>query len=271
MNDLQKKQFELLKCFTDICSKLDLQYYLVCGSALGAVKYGGFIPWDDDVDVALPRRDYEIFLEKAPDYLPKNFFLQNYRTDKQFPMVFTKLRNSDTTYVEKYYKDLDIHHGVFIDVFALDGYPQSRKEQVSFDKRMKSFVRKSSCSLDVPRSKKAKLLCTALRFLGFHKCTQKTLYKYEAMLKEYSEKYNDILCNFGNFRGTPEKTPKDIYGRGCKMTFEGLEVIVPKQYDKYLREKYGDYRKDPPLNEQTGHHYYAALDLENSYTSVIKK
>lgn len=95
MNDLQKCELELLKYFIDICNKLNLRYYLVCGSALGAVKYGGFIPWDDDVDVALPRPDYEMFIKNAQRMLPSHVFLQNSMTDPQFPLIFSKLRNSN--------------------------------------------------------------------------------------------------------------------------------------------------------------------------------
>ena len=72
MTEIQKKSFELLCQFVEICEKLDLEYFLVCGSALGAVKYGGFIPWDDDVDVAMHREDYERFLEQAPKLLPEH-------------------------------------------------------------------------------------------------------------------------------------------------------------------------------------------------------
>ena len=75
MNELQQREFEMLKLFVGICEKLDLKYYLVCGSALGAAKYQGFIPWDDDIDVAMPRNDYETFLQKAQDMLPEWCFL----------------------------------------------------------------------------------------------------------------------------------------------------------------------------------------------------
>ena len=84
MTPLQEKEFEMLGTAVDICDKLGLRYYLLCGSALGAVKYRGFIPWDDDVDIGLPREEYEIFISQAQHYLPKNLFLQNYRTDPVF-------------------------------------------------------------------------------------------------------------------------------------------------------------------------------------------
>ena len=79
MNDVQSVVFDILKQFLAICEKLNLRYYVVNGSALGAVKYKGFIKWDDDVDVAMPREDYQVFCEKAQELLPDNLFLQNYR------------------------------------------------------------------------------------------------------------------------------------------------------------------------------------------------
>ena len=96
MEELRKVQIEMLQTFKDICDRHDLTWFCVCGTALGAVKYGGFIPWDDDLDVALPREDYEKFLKIAPKYLPEHMFVQNYKTDKRCPHPFSKLRNSNT-------------------------------------------------------------------------------------------------------------------------------------------------------------------------------
>ena len=81
MNALQRKELELFQAFLQVCRQLGLSYYLICGSALGAVKYRGFIPWDDDMDLAMLRPEYEVFLAQAPDLLPAHIFLQNYKTD----------------------------------------------------------------------------------------------------------------------------------------------------------------------------------------------
>jgi len=267
MNDLQKKEFELLKYFLDICEKLNLKYYLVCGSALGAVKYKGFIPWDDDMDIALPREDYEKFLEKAPSMLPENLFLQNYRTDKNFPAVFSKLRNSSTTYIESGYKNLKINHGVFIDIFALDGYPSDPAEISKFEKKKLWFVRKYLCALAPAGSTKARIMRQVLRFAGCHRNTAKSLAEYEKMIVSCDN--TQVWCNYGNFRGYMEKLPCDVYGEGVEADFEGIKVRIPSKYDEYLREKYGDYTQDPPLEEQVGHHYYEVLDLEKPYTEYI--
>ncbi len=101
MHSLQQVELKMLQMVDDICRELHIKYYLVCGSALGAVKYSGFIPWDDDLDIGLLRPDYEIFVREAKRLLPDNYFLQNYRTDPAFPQVFSKIRDSRTTFIEK--------------------------------------------------------------------------------------------------------------------------------------------------------------------------
>ncbi len=269
MTDLQKKEWDILTCFVRVCEELGLTYYLVCGSALGAIKYQGFIPWDDDVDVALPREDYEIFLAEAPKRLPAHLFVQNYRTDPAFPKVFTKIRDSRTTYIETDYEGLDMHHGVFIDVFALDGYPTDPADIAAFEKKKKRYLRLTSCSLRANGSRKSNILRGVLRLFGCHRRTASYLAEYEAMLRAYG--HAEVYCNYGNFRGVPEKTPKEVYGTGAEAVFEGLRVRVPTQYDVYLRDKYGDYTKDPPAEEQTGHHYYAAMELSVAYDEYIKQ
>ena len=110
----------------------------------GAVKYGGFVPWDDDVDVALFRDDYERFCKEAPALLPKQFFLQNFQSDPTFPAIYSKLRNSETTCIEESVAALPINHGISIDIFPLDGYPTDKKEQERLERKKAWFVRKLS-------------------------------------------------------------------------------------------------------------------------------
>lgn len=271
MNELQKREFEILKIFVNVCDKLGLKYYLVCGSALGAVKYGGFIPWDDDVDVAMPREDYAVFCENAQKLLPDWLFLQNFHTDPRFPKVFTKLRDSRTTYIESDYRNLDINHGVFIDVFALDGYPENESEISEFENKKRSYLRKTSCSLDGKLPFKSSCMRTLNRLLGYHNKTAELLAEYENLILSVTKTDRKYMCNYGNFRGRMELTERDIYGDGADMVFEGLSVKVPEKYDLYLRTKYGNYEEDPPIDQQVGHHYYSVCDLDKSYTEYFKK
>lgn len=265
MNDLQVKEFELLKCFIEICEKLNLKYYLLNGSALGAIRHNGFIPWDDDVDVGLMREDYEAFLDKAPSFLPGYFFLQNYKTDPCFPAIYSKLRNSDTTFVEKSYSKLNINHGIYIDIFPLDGYPQNKMTQFFFEIKKKSYKRKLACAFDVSRGIKSKIPYVINIALGYQKKTNITAQKYEKMLMKYSAEDENIIANHGNWQGKLEYCDKSQYGNGFKTSFEGLSVTVPEKYDEYLTQKYGDYMELPAENERIGHHYYSVLDVNKPY------
>jgi len=271
MTELQKVEYSLLRDFIDVCDQLDLTYYLVCGTALGAVKYNGFIPWDDDVDVALTRADYNVFCKKAQDLLPEYVFLQNYKTDPAFPAFYTKLRDSRTTYIEKSVKDLPINHGVYIDVFPLDGYPENDKEIKNLEKSKRKLKLQLSCAFafNENQSLKAKMFLTVERLLGCHKRTAKTAKMIEKLISAYPTETSMLWCNHGNWQGKIEYAPREQYGNGTFVSFEGLNVRVPEKYDEYLTQKYGDWRADLPKEEQVGHHYYDICDLERSYKEYV--
>ena len=271
MNDLQKVEYEILKVFIDICDKLDLQYFLVCGSALGAAKYKGFIPWDDDMDVALPRSDYEIFCQKAQAMLPEYLFLQNSNTDKYYPLIFSKIRHIGTTFIEKPYAKTNMNHGIYIDVFPLDGYPDDFYNQQKIEKEKQRYNLMRLCCLDVPRTWKTRLLVTGQRFFGFHKKPFKLVKRLEKYITMYSTDNSDIWCNHGNWQGKLEYASRIQYGNGTWAEFEGLRVRIPEKYDEYLTQKYGDWRSDLPDEEKVGHHYYYVCDTKKSYKYYIEE
>ena len=271
MNLLQKAEFDILKIFVEICEKLDLHYYLVCGTALGAVKYGGFIPWDDDVDVALPRADYERFLREAPVLLPEHLFVQNYRTDPAFPHVFTKLRNSNTTFLEKSVAHLPIHHGVYIDIFPLDGYPEGILRGKVFELRKKVFTWQQYCALRGDKNPKVRFRNQIFRLLGYHKRTAKTLGKLDRFYSRYPAETSAIWCNHGNWQRSLEYASRIQYGDGAFVTFEGLRVRVPEQYDVYLTQKYSDWRAELPKEKQVSHHFWLICDVDVPYTHYINR
>lgn len=273
MTELQRKEFELLKLFVSICEKHQLMYYLVCGSALGAVKYDGFIPWDDDIDVALPRKDYEQFLSIAAVELPEWVFIQNYRTDSEFPLLGTKLRDSNTTYIESWCSTMKMHHGIFIDVFPLDGYPEKVEDQERFEKRKKYYWRRRCTHLSrwLHRDIGLTLCSMGHYFLGLYPDTSKYVRENEEMLMENDLENSQLWCNFANSMSKLEYAHRKQYGDGVWAIFEGLKVRIPEQYDAYLTQKYGKWREDPPVKEQLGHHYYKVVDIERPYTEHVKK
>ena len=269
MTELQEKEFELLKCFFAICEKLNLEYYLICGTALGAVKYNGFIPWDDDVDVGLMRPDYERFLKEAPALLPEDFFLQTAQTDAAFPQLYCKLRNSNTTYIEKTDAALPINHGIYMDIFPLDGYPGGKTRQKLFEIRKEAYRFQLSVVFDMPRYFHVKLATKALRLLGFHKRTAKTVARLNRLLMRYPPENSKLICNHGNWQGKLEYAPREQYGNGVLAEFEGLKVRIPEKYDEYLTQKYGDWRLDLPIEQRVGHHDYTVCDCNTPYTAYI--
>lgn len=271
MNELQNKLLQILTAAVHVCEELDLEYYLVCGSALGAAKYQGFIPWDDDVDIGLPRSDYERFLREAPALLPEDLFLQNYRTDPAFPQIFSKLRDSRTTQLEYSMEHLDMNHGIYIDIFPLDGYPAGKWEQKWFDLQKKVYNWMRFCALGKGPDPKVEFRNRIFRLLGFHRRTAKTIAKMEQLLTRYPTENSDVWCNHGNWQEKLEYAPRWHYGCGTEMTFEGLTVRVPENYDAYLTQKYGDWRSDPPKEKQCSHHSYRVCDVHRPYTEYREK
>lgn len=269
MNDVQKVVFNLFKNFVTVCEKLNLKYYLVNGSALGAVKYCGFIPWDDDLDVAMPRKDYEIFLEKAQDYFPENIFLQNYRTDKKFPQIYSKLRNSETAFIESGVSRLEMNHGIYMDIFPLDSASESFISSKYNSLKIKFLFWLAFCALQDNRSVKIKIRNLILRFFGFHKITDKSLKTLDSLISNDSLD-TFYLCNYAD-RQHKGNIPREWYGNGTEVVFEGITARIPEKFDEYFTYKYGDWRKDLPLSEQKSHHISIICDSEKSYRNYLNK
>lgn len=273
MTQLQRLQFDMLKCAIDICERLDLRCYLVCGSALGAVKYAGFIPWDDDVDIALLRGDYERFCREAQALLPEYYFLQNSRTDPGAPIICSKLRDSRTTFIEQSVSHLDMNHGVYIDIFPLDGYPDGEKERRRFDFHLfwRKIVLHSVYRMNDRMKPTTKLFLLAERILGLSRNPKRRVDSITALITRYPPEESRLWCNYGNWQGRLEYAPREQYGNGIWATFEGLRVRIPEDYDAYLTQKYGDWRAELPVEQQVGHHYAEVIDLEHPYTDYVEK
>ena len=224
---LQDIELDILKQFINICNKENLQYYVVGGTLLGAVRHKGFIPWDDDIDVSMPRQDYEKFLTVAKKYLSEPYFLQTRITDKNTLFNYAKIRNSNTTFIEQSIKKLDMNHGVFIDIFPLDYYPASKVKSFFLYWHIKILmirIRTEYYSVDkkYPFYKKfiRKMISVILKIL--YPNSNLVLNKIDKLLK--CVKDSCLITNYCGFYGKKEVSPIEWFGKGTDLQFETIIV-----------------------------------------------
>ena len=267
INKLKQAEVRILKVFIQVCETLNLKYYVLGGTMLGAVRHKGFIPWDDDIDVGMPREDYEIFLQKAQEFLPENYFVQTFETDPEWPANFAKIRNSDTTFIETSVKNRKINHGIYIDVFPLDWHEEDKLRLKVFNLKNTIYRAAISKSFYFPKSKR-KFKWYAVRILTMFISVKTALKKREKLLK--SNKGRTLLANYCGAWGEKEIVPHTWYGEGVDLEFEGVKVKVPIEYDKWLTQVYGDYMKLPPEEKRVAHHFTETVDLDKSYKEYVK-
>jgi len=272
LEKLKKVGLDILKEFIRVCDLLDLKYYLAYGTLIGAVRHEGYIPWDDDVDVYMPRPDYEIFMKEAKKYLKDNYFVQNNDTDPEYLLRFAKLRDSNTTFIEEEYKKYTINHGIFIDIFPLDGYVKGkdflldmRIKQKAFEESDNEVKFKNSLS-----TFNMKVIQKIGPILNKKINLEKTMNSYEDRAKKFSYKDSDYVAEMvGSIYIVPMK--KEVFGEGKLMKFEDIYARVPDDYDTCLKLLYGDYMKLPPKEQREPHHNFVAMDTEKSYWEYIGK
>lgn len=269
IEELKLVEIEILREFLRICDHLNLRYYLLGGTLLGAVRHQGFIPWDDDIDVGMPRMDFEIFLEKAPKMLPEHLFLQSIWSDPGYLPCFAKIRNNNTTFIETTSAHHKINHGVFIDIFPLDFYPEDKKEQKKFDRKKLLLTHRIQQGYNAPFPGNAKLLILSVASRLRHPSLKKAVIKKEDLYKSTTQ--SALWGNYGGAWGKKEIVPADWYGEGTEVIFEGMKVMAPVQYDKWLTQVYGDYMQLPPEEKRVGHHYVDIIDLHKSYKEYMEK
>ena len=264
---IQRADLILLKKFDEVCRELGVGYFVCGGTMLGYVRHGGFIPWDDDVDVAMLRKDYDIFLKKAGDLLPEEFFLQTRETDETIPYVFSKLRLNGTAYVTEYSMIREYHQGVCLDIFPFDYLPNDAMERSEFlediNKARKIHNQVAAQKLAPPEEKtvpqneiEKEILEYEEKILAESKEIDlaTTQADYLAVATRYNKTAEaEHLQTVASF--VPTYTYIDLkdllpYQRGM---FEGIEVSVPKRPDVFLEMQYGDYMQLPPEHNRIAH------------------
>jgi len=261
IKSIQKIEVESLKVFIKLCKKLEIEFILYGGTLLGAVKYQGFVPWDDDLDVALMRKDYDKLIELGPSLLPDKYELQHPLTNKVSPFSYLKFRRTDTKLVEYSLHKLRMNHGIYFDIYPLDNIPDDDDlmydQYNDFSRLAKLFYyRQVSLGNEPVRTVKDVVksfvsVCTSI-FLRLipHKY-------YVSKMYQVMTRYNDIFTQRqGNyFHSKPVNYFYGIYPL-IEVQFEGLTLKIPSGYEGNLQNRYGDISKLPPEGERLGHKAY---------------
>lgn len=258
---MEKLHGHLLDIFQEIlkiCEECHINYFIMAGTALGAVRHGGFIPWDDDLDIGMLREEYERFLKEAPKRLRKDLFLQTYYTEKESPFYFAKVRKDNTKMVENYCRNLNIHDGIYVDIFPYDNIPNQKW------KRKKYYIRsKILISLYVSKC----VTGTSVHFKGWKKyitrgirgaihtllipVPKKFLFHFvDRNLRKYNKENTDYV-GYGNLPKIQVKKENVLVPK--EIVFEGITVKCPAQIKNYLCDNYGEWNKLPPESERKGH------------------
>lgn len=262
----QQILLELLTEFDRICRKHDIGYVLFAGSALGAVRHQGFIPWDDDLDVAMLRADYQRFLQVAPAELGECYYLQG-EFSSHWPMFFSKLRKNGTACMERFVpRDAQMHQGIYMDIFPVDNLSDSafmRKLQFAASKVViaKGLSRRGYLT-DSLGKKLFMAFCKLLPLGPLHRLAR-------------LDKKNDTR-QVHTFFGAASRYEKNVFPRDwflepTVLSFEGAAFPVSAHWDEMLERLYGDYMVQPPEEERQCKVHGVIVDPERSYEHYLQQ
>jgi lipopolysaccharide cholinephosphotransferase len=256
INELQEVQLEIALEVKHICDKLGLQYFLIGGTLLGAVRHKGFIPWDDDFDIGMPRKDYDKFILYCSKKLNAKYYLHCHETDPEYWLNYAKIRRNGTLFDEKSIRKIDTHKGIFIDIFPLDNVisPDSRvlKLQSILVSHLTIIIfRMRGLDLKYNFNRKQRILYSIMKLLKISSVAK----LQQRIMMIHNNRSTAYWVSFGsNYSHITETMPKDKYLPSKHLKFEGILFKVPADYDFVLTRLFGDYMIPPPVSQRVGRH-----------------
>lgn len=260
---LQKYEIEILNDFDKFCNKEGLKYFLIGGALLGSVRHKGFIPWDDDIDVAMYREDYERLQEIWVNKVDGKYFLQSGKTDPLFARGILKMRLNGTHIIENACENVSMNDGIYIDIFPIDFVENNSK--IFLEKRAKKIrhlmtlrtIKSGYKEINHTRIKKV------IRFL----IKGVSINKIDRMLFKLCTRDNNKNRNYAilflhNYPWYKQIHPIEVFGDGCKCVFENCLFNAPQKCNLFLERVFGkNYMEEPPKSMQKNPHNYIKIDF----------
>ena len=263
--EMQQYLLDILTSIHSVCQAHGLRYYLIAGTMLGAVRHQGFVPWDDDADVAMPRKDYDRLVAHANEWLPPHLELVSGVQDSRYPYAFARIQNKNTTYILR--RCFNFAGGLPVDVFPLDGMTRNPLARYIHYRRYDVLIRLMYFAQRAPYKHGRGLGCLFIK-LCHRLFSQSWLHRrLDALQRQYSIEKTGLVADHDNkpCRGI---LPREVYGTPTPVCFCGHALMGVQNPDRYLRYCYGDYMTPPPqLPPQNFRH----LDLTKPYREYKKE
>lgn len=266
LEELHRVETEILVEVDKFCRKYDIPYSLYCGTLLGAVRHKGFIPWDDDVDICMLRRDYERFIRLWSEQKTEKYILQCKENDPKTSNSFVKIRKDHTTFMQTGIdENADYHTGIFIDIFPLDRYPAKRIQQIRFNwnlMRLLLYTREFA----PPKANPVVKAISKLMLMGTSTEKRKQMReRLYAQITQYNADKSLKLVSANTLNGIRYPLPAELPESYTELEFETYTFRCYSDYDQMLSTWYGDYMKLPPESEQNWTHKPFAIDFHHNY------
>lgn len=269
---IHQVDLEIVKHVVAICEKYNLKYFMLGGTMLGSIRHKGFIPWDDDIDLGMPRNDYERFLEIAETELPDYLQVVNYKNTPTYQYYITRIQDTNVKVIEDRIGNDSKYTFASIDIFPIDGTPNNKiLRKIYFfrvltHRALMSLHYKDSIDRKRKRGFVERIFLSIMEKIPFEKIIDP--YKEKEKIDKLLSSQNVATSNYiGNIMGayrTREIVPKEWYGQGKKYPFEDIELVGLDNYDEYLKFTYGDYMQLPPEDSRKTHFSVVSIGDEDA-------
>jgi len=303
MTELQEKIFEIMKAFDGVCRENGLHYYMLGGTMLGAIRHKGFIPWDDDADFGLPRKEYEQLLTLPESSFPEGYRVRHFSKEAGVPYAFIRLEDERTTCIEARRSGSGYVGGVYIDIFPLDGDVNVLPLRIWKELRVKFKKKLLYAHIAERDAKKNPIKRLAMKIIAKHTDCEELVRALDTSVRAYGER-KERLPQWGDARysnylghwGRRESIPRRVFdgeirqrkyfafdfrrgenieaqpeGRSSEYEFEGYLFFGPVDNAAYLTALYGSDYMIPPAEDARGGHPATVIELEQSYHDIKER